>query len=196
MNVKLGFPEHLILISNFYREFLFSFLLLCSMNYLNLNIHARSRILCGWFVTSAKEIKALERRVFEENNKGKAAAMAVMDELYATDFVVHGSTESEDIHGLKNVKQSMSEYLNAFPDLHYALDDMIVEGDKVVVRCTVTGTHKGEFMGVPPTNKKVKVQAIAIDRVVGGKIVEEWGMSDTLGLMQQLGVVPTPNKGT
>jgi steroid delta-isomerase-like uncharacterized protein len=196
MNVKLGFPEHLILISNFYREFLFSFLLLRSMNYLNLNIHARSRILCGWFVMSAKEIKALERRVFEENNKGKAAAMAVMDELYAADFVMHGSIESEDIHGLRNVKQSMNEYLNAFPDLHYALDDMIVEGDKVVVRCTVTGTHKGEFMGVPPTNRKVKVQAIAIDRVVGGKIVEEWGLSDTLGLMQQLGVVPTPNKGT
>jgi len=145
---------------------------------------------------SSKGIKALARRVFEENNKGKAAAMAVMDELYAADFVVHGSAEGEDIHGLKNVKQSMREYLNAFPDLHYALDDMIVEGDKVVVRCTVTGTHKGEFMGIPPTNKKVKVQAIAIDRVVGGKIVEEWGMSDTLGLMQQLGVVPTPNKGT
>jgi steroid delta-isomerase-like uncharacterized protein len=145
---------------------------------------------------SAREIRALERRVFEENNKGKAAAMAVMDELYAADFVMHGSTESEDIRGLRNVKRSMSEYLNAFPDLHYTLDDMIVEGDKVVVRCTATGTHKGEFMGVPPTNRKVKVQAIAIDRVVGGKIVEEWGISDTLGLMQQLGVVPTPNKGT
>jgi steroid delta-isomerase-like uncharacterized protein len=196
MNVKLGFPEHLILISNFYREFLFSFLLLCSMNYLNLNIYARSRILCGWFVMSVREIKALARRVFEENNKGKAAAMAVMDELYAADFVVHGSTEGEDIRGLRNVKHSMSEYLNAFPDLHYALDDLIVEGDKVVVRCTVTGTHKGEFMGVPPTNRKVKLQAIAIDRVVGGKIVEEWGLSDTLGLMQQLGVVPTPDKGT
>jgi len=145
---------------------------------------------------SAKEIKALERHVLEEYNKGKAAAMAVMDELYATDFVMHGSTESEDIHGLKDVKQSMSEYFNAFPDIHYTLDDIVVEGDKAAARCTVTGTHKGEFMGIPPTNKKVKVQAIAIDRVVGGKIVEEWGMSDTLGLMQQLGVVPTPKKGT
>jgi steroid delta-isomerase-like uncharacterized protein len=143
---------------------------------------------------STKKIKALERHVLEENNKGKTAALAVMDELYATDFVMHGSTESEDIHGLKNVKQSMSEYYNAFPDLHYTLDDMVVEGDKVVIRCTGTGTHKGEFMGIPPTNKKVKLQAIAIDRVVGGKIVEEWGISDTLSLMQQLGVVPTPKK--
>jgi steroid delta-isomerase-like uncharacterized protein len=143
---------------------------------------------------SAKEIKALERHVLEEHNKGKAAAMAVMDEVYAIDFVYHGSTESEDTHGLKNLKQSMSEYFNAIPDLHYTLDDMVVEGDKVAVRCTVTGTHKGELMGIPPTNKKVKVQAFAIDRVVGGKIVEEWGIFDTQGLMQQLGVVPTPKK--
>ena len=143
-----------------------------------------------------KEIKALMRHVFEENNKGKTAALALMDELYATDFVIHGSTESEDIHGLKDAKQSMNEFLNAFPDLRYTLDDMVVEGNKVAIRCTVTGTHKGEFMGIPSTNKKIKVQAFAIDRVVDGKIVEEWGIYDTLDLMQQLGVVPTPKKGT
>jgi len=143
---------------------------------------------------SAKENKAIVRRLFEELNKGKAAAMSVIDELYATDYVVHGSTESEDIRGLKDFKQSTSKYYNAFPDLHYTLDDMVVEGDKVAVRCTVTCTHKGEFMGIPPTNKKVKVQLIAIERVVGGKIVEDWGISDTLDLMQQLGVVPTPKK--
>lgn len=143
---------------------------------------------------SAKEIRSLERRFFEESNRGKAATLAIMDELYATDFVMHGNTESEEIRGLKNVKQSMSEYLNAFPDLHYTLDDIIVEGDKAAVRCTVTGTHRGEFMGVPATNRKVKVQAFAIDRVAGGKIVEEWGMHDALGMMQQLGIVPKSNK--
>ena len=98
----------------------------------------------------AKEIKALERHVLEEFNKGKEAAMAVMDESYSTNFVMYGSTESEDIHGLKNAKLSMSEYFNAFPDIHYTLDDIVVEGDKVAVRCTVTGTHKGEFMGHSP----------------------------------------------
>ncbi len=143
---------------------------------------------------SVEEIKALERRCLGEFSKGKAAAMAVMDELYAADFVMHGSTESEDIHGLEGVKQSMSEYYDAFPDIHYTLDDIVVEGDKAVVRCTVTGTHKGEFMGVPPTNKKVKVQGIAIDRVVGGKVVEEWGVVDMLGLMRQLGLAPSPKK--
>ena len=72
---------------------------------------------------------------------------------------------------------------------------MVVEGDKVATRCTMTGTHKGEFMGIPPTNKKVTVWAISIDRVAGGKFVEEWGTYDTLGLMKQLGIVPKPGKG-
>ena len=143
---------------------------------------------------SAEEIKALERRYVEELNKGKAATMAAIDEFLATDFVGHVGTESEDTHGIKDYKKSVSEYFNAFPDMHYTIDDMVVEGDKVAVRFTATGTHKGEFMGIPPTNKKVKVQLIGIDRVVGGKIVEEWGISDMLGLMRQLGLTPSPKK--
>ena len=140
---------------------------------------------------SAKDLKALTRRFIEEWNKGKAAAMAVIDELYATNFVSHGD---EDIRGIKNVKQSTSEEFSAFPDLHFTIDDMIVEGDKLAARYTITGTHKGEYMGAPPTNKKITIRAIAIERFAGGKIVEEWGSMDTLGLMQQLGVVPTPKK--
>ena len=142
---------------------------------------------------SAKEMKALERRLFEEINKGKVAAMAITDELYASDFVLHGST-GEDIHGLKNIKQAISEEISAFPDLHYTIDDMVVEGNKVAVRLTATGTHKGDFMGVPATNKKVTVQLILIDRFAGGKIVEEWAIGDNLSLMQQIGAVPTPKK--
>jgi steroid delta-isomerase-like uncharacterized protein len=140
---------------------------------------------------SVEEIKALVRRLVEEWNKGKAAAMAVIDELYATDFVSHGD---EDMRGIKNVKQSTSEEFSAFPDQHFTIDDMIVEGDKLAARYTITGTHKGEYMGAPPTNKKITIRAITIDRFAGGKIVEEWGMMDTLGLMQQLGVVPMPKK--
>jgi steroid delta-isomerase-like uncharacterized protein len=140
---------------------------------------------------SAKDLKALTRRFIEEWNKGKAAAMAVIDEMYATNFVSHGD---EDIRGIKNVKQSTSEEFSAFPDLHFTIDDMVAEGDKVAARITMTGTHKGEYMGAPPTNKKITIRAIAIERFAGGKIVEEWGMTDTLGLMQQLGLVPTPKK--
>jgi steroid delta-isomerase-like uncharacterized protein len=140
---------------------------------------------------SAQDLKALTRRFIEEWNKGKAAAMAVIDEMYATDFVSHGD---EDIRSIKNVKKSTSEEFTAFPDLHFTIDDMVAEGDKVAARITMTGTHKGEYMGAPPTNKKITIRAIAIERFAGGKIVEEWGMTDTLGLMQQLGVVPTPKK--
>jgi len=131
---------------------------------------------------SAKENKALVRRLFEELNKGKAAAMAAID-------------RSIDIPYLKDFKQSYSEFFSAFPDLHYTIDDMVAEGDKVAVRSTWTGTHKGEFMGVPPTNKKVTISLITISRIAGGKIVEDHGQYSALDLMQQLGHVPTQRKG-
>ena len=143
---------------------------------------------------SAKEIKALERRLYEECNKGKAAAMAVIDELYATDLVYHSST-GRNIRGIKDYKQHVSDMYSAFPDFHFTIDDMVVEGDKVAVRLTATGTHKGEFRGIPPTNKKVTMWEIQIDRVAGGKFVEGWSRYDTLGLMRQLGLIPTPGKG-
>jgi steroid delta-isomerase-like uncharacterized protein len=140
---------------------------------------------------SPEEMKALKRRFYEEWSKGKAAAMAVIDELYSTDFIFHSGDE---FHSLKDYKQSMSEFYNAFPDLHITIDDVIVEGNKVAARWTVTGTHKGEREGIPPTDKKVTMWAITIYRVVGGKVVEEWSRYDTLGMMQQLGLIPTPKK--
>jgi steroid delta-isomerase-like uncharacterized protein len=142
---------------------------------------------------STKDLKALERRFFEEWNKGKAAAMKVIDETCTTNMVWHDVT-GQDIRGLKDFKQSMSEFYDAFPDNHFTIDDMIAEGDKVVERYKITGTHKGEFMGIPPTNKKITLWAIEIDRFAGGKFVEGWISFDTLGMMQQLGVVPTPKK--
>jgi len=143
---------------------------------------------------SAKETKALERRFYEEANKGKAAALAVMDELYAIDFVYHSST-GRDIRGIKDYKQHISDMFSAFPDLHATIDDMVAEGDKVAVRLSLTGTNNGAFMGIPPTNKKVTMWEIQIDRVAGGKFVEGWSRYDTLGMMQQLGLIPTPGKG-
>jgi hypothetical protein len=120
--------------------------------------------------------------LFEEFNKGKAAAMAVID-------------RSIDMRGdLKDFKQMESEWYDAFPDLHVTIDDMVAEGDKVAIRITWTGTHKGEIMGIPPTNKKVTGSLIAIDRFAGGKIVEDNGQFDALGLMRQLGLDPTPKK--
>jgi len=121
---------------------------------------------------SVEEIKALVRRWYEAWSKGKAATMAVIDESYATDFVLHPGI-GEDMRGLKDFKRSCSELFSAFPDYHMTFDDLIVEGDKVASRWTMTGTHQGEFMGIPPTNKKWKGWAIAIRRIIDGKFVEE-----------------------
>jgi steroid delta-isomerase-like uncharacterized protein len=143
---------------------------------------------------STKDPKALMRRWFEEANKGKAAALAVIDEIGATSYVFHHAT-SEDIRGLKDFKQYMSMVYDAFPDNHMTIDDMFVEGDKVATRYTFTGTHKGKYRGIPATNKKVSVSMIEIGRTSGGKFVEGWQRFDTLGMMQQLGVIPTPGKG-
>ena len=143
---------------------------------------------------SAEEIKALERRAFELVNKGKAASIAA-DEIWAPNYFLHSGIGRE-ISGLKDLKQYWSSLYVAFPDLHFTLDDVIAEENKAVVRYTLTGTHQGAFMGIPPTNKKVTLWGIEIHNIASGKIAECWARWDTLGVMQQLGVVPIPKKGT
>jgi predicted ester cyclase len=98
------------------------------------------------------------------------------------------------MYGLKAAKKYMAEIFSAFPDVHMTIDDLVGEGDKVAVRFTVTGTHKGKFMGMPASNKKLKMWSIQIDRIANGKFVEGWERTDTLGLMQQLGVMAKPKK--
>jgi predicted ester cyclase len=142
---------------------------------------------------SAEEIKTHERLFWEEWNKGKAAAMAALDGTFATDLVFHGGS-GRVFHGLEGFKQYQSVFYSAFPDNHATIDDLLVEGDKAVIRYTLTGTHKGEFMGIPPTNKNVTMWIIEVDRFAGGKIVEGWSRYDSLGIMLQLGAVSTPKK--
>ena len=142
---------------------------------------------------STRDLKALERRFVNEFNKGKSAAMAINDELVDTNIIIHTS-DGRIIRGLKGVKQYVSPPFDAFPDVHFNIDDIVVEGDKAVVRWTWTGTQKSEFMGIPATNKKVTGWVIQIDRIVGGKVAEIWERMDTLGFMQQLGAIPAPKK--
>jgi predicted ester cyclase len=137
---------------------------------------------------STKDLKALSRHFVEEFNKGKPAALAFIDEHWAVDVIMH--SEFGEMHGLKDGEQLVSGLYDAFPDLHCTLDDVIVEGDKAAIRYTVTGTHKGAFMGIPPTNKKITAWMLEIDHVVNGKLVEYWSRLGTLGLMQQLGAIP------
>jgi steroid delta-isomerase-like uncharacterized protein len=138
---------------------------------------------------STEENKALVRRIYEEWNKGKEAAMAAIEELYAPDYVFHVTGVFPDLDRV-GYKQMTPAFFTAFPDIHYTLEDLIAEGDKVVSRWTFRGTHQGEFMGMPPTGKQVSVTGIEIDRIEDDKFVESWANSDHLGLMQQLGVIP------
>jgi predicted ester cyclase len=80
--------------------------------------------------------------------------------------------------------------LTAFPDLHVTIEDMIAEGDKVVVRMTMHGTQQGPLGSIPPTGKQVALSTIDIVHIAGRQIAEEWGIDDRLGLLQQLGLVP------
>ena len=136
---------------------------------------------------SVEENKAIEQRFFEEVvNNGN---LAVIDELFAANFIDHTALPgaASDREG---AKQFFAMAHNAFPDFRSTLEDMFAEGDKVVQRFTARGTHKGEFMGIAPTGKQMTVPGIAIHRITGGKIVENWTSMDMLGVMQQLGVVP------
>lgn len=93
--------------------------------------------------------------------------------------------------GLEGMKEMFHMFLNAFPDIHIEVEDLIAEGDAVVMRATTTGTHQGDFMGIPATGKKVSYGEIHIVKIAGGKFVEHWGVEDQMGLMQQLGVIPS-----
>ncbi len=103
--------------------------------------------------------------------------VAFIDEFLDPNLVEH----REDIYA----------FLGAFPDLHITVEDLIAEGDKIVGRVTLTGTHQGELMGIPATGKKVSFSEILIARISNGKVVELWEVGDTMTMMQQLGVIPS-----
>jgi len=142
---------------------------------------------------SPEEIKALINRLFDASNKSLAAYFAIVDETFAPDYVQH-PVVGGDIHGVKDIKKFVSDSYAAFSNPQRTIDDIIVEGDKAALRFTMTATHTGAFMGIPPTNKKITLWGIEINRFADGKLAETWARMDTLGMMQQLGVVPTPKK--
>lgn len=134
---------------------------------------------------SIEENKRLLRRFWEEVFNGKK--LAVIDELFAPDWVYHGAG-GQEIHGPEELKQFLSIYFSAFPDFHANVEDLIAEGDRVASRATCYGTHKGELMGIAPTGKRVTVPVICISRLANNKIVEDFELVDIFGMLQQLGV--------
>jgi steroid delta-isomerase-like uncharacterized protein len=142
---------------------------------------------------STEQNKALIRRLMEEVfNQGDTS---LVDELFAPDFVEHEELPPGIPHGIEAVKTLPTVFRNAFPDFQITIDDVIAEGEKVVARSTWSGTHRGEFMGIPPSGKSVSFGVYDTIRIAGGKIVEHWGQMDELSLMQQLGVIPAPGEG-
>jgi len=139
-----------------------------------------------------EENKANTRRFYEEVwSKGN---LDVADEFSAENFVDHNPVDPNLPSGIEGFKQMVPMFRTAFPDIQFTIEDMIAEGDKVVSRLTIRATHKGEFMGIPPTGKQASITGIDIVRIVGGKMVERWGEVDMLRLMQEIGGVPPPGK--
>jgi len=120
--------------------------------------------------------------------------MELANDFYSDEYVWH-NVSGPDVHGSEGMRQQVSMVRNAFPDIHITCEDMIAENDKVVTRWKIVGTQKGELMGIPATDLQVKFTGILISRIDAGKIVEDWENSDVLGLMQQLGVIPSPGQG-
>jgi len=125
---------------------------------------------------SVEENKAIIYRYMEEIwNKENLDAL---DEFYAID--------------IERMRQNFAMIHSALANIHVTIDDMVAEEDKVVMRVTVSGIHKGEFMGIPPTGKEFSIMEIRIYRIADGKIVQNWGLLDETSLRQQLGVTPPP----
>jgi steroid delta-isomerase-like uncharacterized protein len=127
--------------------------------------------------------------VEEVFNQGNIRAA---DEVISPDFVEREELPPGMPSGREGVKQMTVMFRSAFQDFKVTIDDVIAEGDRVVLRTTWSGTHRGEFMGIPPTGKRVSFGVIDIIRIAEGKFVEHWGQMDSMGLMQQLGAAPTP----
>jgi steroid delta-isomerase-like uncharacterized protein len=137
---------------------------------------------------STEEVKDVFRHDLAELwNKGN---LALADEIFTADVVLHGAPP-ELPPGVEGVKQVISMYRAAFPDFYVTDEDVIAEGDKIVSRWSWIGTQKGELFGIPPTGQQVTVTGITINRFADGKIAEVWSAADQLGMMQQLGVIPS-----
>jgi steroid delta-isomerase-like uncharacterized protein len=135
---------------------------------------------------AAQENKGISRRFFEEVWNG--GNLDAIDELSPPDGILRDRDMGEH-RGRAAAREFVTTYRKAFPDLRFAIEEQIAEGDKVVTRWMASGTHRGELMGIPPTEKSVRVSGVTIDRITDGKIAESIGSWDALGLMQQLGVL-------
>ncbi len=124
-------------------------------------------------------------------SKGK---VNMVDELLAHNFVDHEPLPAGLPQGREGLKLLVAGMRTGFPDLQVTVNDLISHGDKVFARCTFSGTHKGAFMNIPPTGKRVSFESLDIVRYSGGKTAEHWGVTDNLSLLTQVGAIPPPGQ--
>jgi steroid delta-isomerase-like uncharacterized protein len=136
--------------------------------------------------------KVVVRRVFEEI--WNQQRLDLIPQFYAEDFVDHDPTILRPGVGPEGVKQLFVNNLTAFPDMHFTIEDMVSEGDKIVTRWTAEGTHTGKYLNaIPPTGKRAAISGITISHMVDGKIKQSWLNYDQAGMMTQLGLSPDPH---
>ena len=133
------------------------------------------------------ENEAVVRRAFDEIAQGN---LDVADEIIAPEYVRHDLAGGPDAHGPDGVKRLIAGLRTAFPDIKTTIEDIFADGEKVVVRFSVRGTHSGSFMGIAPTGREATWRGVNIYRVSGGRIRETWQLADGLGLLRQLGAAP------
>jgi len=136
---------------------------------------------------STEENKAQFRRTYEEVlNRGDLSGV---DELIAPEFLNHEAPPGRD-RGPESMRGLANMLRTAFPDLHFEIEELVAEGDIVAGRLTMSGTHDGPLMGMPPTGRAVRQDHMHFVRYREGKAVEHWGVRDELGMMQQMGIMP------
>src|ERR1700733_8910018 len=140
--------------------------------------------------TQPRDNRQIVQRFMDECwNKGNLNAVS---ELVADDCRYHDPVFPSLTSGAENLKNHIQTCRNGFPDLMFTIDDTIAERNEVVEHWTATGTHKGQFLGMPPTNKKATVTGTSIFRIEGGKIVEEWANWNLMSMLEQLGLAMAP----
>jgi steroid delta-isomerase-like uncharacterized protein len=135
----------------------------------------------------ATDNKAIVRRLLEEIWTDDTVA----DETVSTDYVGHDAALPEPIRGPQGAKENFKQYSDAFEGAHITVQQQIADGDTVATRWEGRGTHTGEIMGIPPTGKEIVVTGITMTTIRDGKIVGDYTVWDTLGMLQQIGAIPT-----
>lgn len=134
------------------------------------------------------DLKALVTRFHDE--VWENGNFDVLEELLAADYVEHNPAIPYEVRGREAYRENVEMFRTAFPDLTFEQEDVLVDGEKVVTRQTVSGMHEGPFMDADPTGETVEASGIAIWRIEDGQISETWVQADILGMMQQIGLVP------